>query len=170
VTADEIRRLLDLAPHPEGGFYRETWRAAEALPAAALPARYGGGRAAGTAIYYLLTPGTFSTLHRLRSDEVFHCYAGDPVELLLLAPGGAGEVVTLGSDLGAGHRPQQLVPAGVWQGARLRAGGAWALLGCTVAPGFDFADYEAGGRADLQRGWPAFAALIGALTREAAAP
>jgi len=167
VTADEIRALLDLAPHPEGGFFRETYRAAEALPAGALPARYGGDRALGTAIYYLLAPDAFSALHRLRSDEVFHFYAGDPVEMLLLAAGGRGEVLTLGGDLAAGQRPQHVVPAGVWQGARLRAGGAWALLGTTVAPGFDFADYEAGARAALQRAWPAFAPLIAALTPEA---
>jgi predicted cupin superfamily sugar epimerase len=165
VTADQIRALLGLAPHPEGGYFRETYRAAEALPAGALPARYGADRALGTAIYYLLTPGTFSAVHRLRSDEVFHFYAGDPVEMLLLEEGG-GRVVTLGNDLAAGLRPQQVVPAGVWQGSRLRPGGAWALLGTTVAPGFDFADYEAGARAELQRAWPAFATVIAELTRE----
>jgi uncharacterized protein len=166
MTAEEIRTLLGLAPHPEGGYFRETYRAAEVVPAAALPARYGADRAHATAIYYLLCPGTFSALHRLRSDEVFHFYAGDPVEMLLLPPDGGGRVVTLGGDLAAGQRPQQVVPAGVWQGARLGAGGAWALLGCTVAPGFDFADYEEGARAALQGAWPAFAALITALTRE----
>jgi hypothetical protein len=164
MTADELRALLGLAPHPEGGYFRETWRADEAVARRALPARYDGDRALGTAIYYLLTPGTCSALHRLRSDEVFHFYRGDPVEMLLLAADGSGRVITIGVDLAAGMRPQVVVPAGVWQGARLRAGGAWALLGTTVAPGFDFADYEAGARAELQRAWPAFAELIAALT------
>jgi hypothetical protein len=163
MTADEIRRLLGLAPHPEGGYFRETYRAAETLPRAALPARYAGDRAVSTAIYYLLTPDTFSALHRLASDEVFHFYAGDPVDMLLLRDGG-GEVLTLGSDLAAGMQPQVVVPAGVWQGARLRAGGAWALLGTTVAPGFDFADYETGARAALQRAWPDLADAIASLT------
>ena len=169
MTADEIRALLRLAPHPEGGFFRETWRAAEALPAGALPARYGGPRALGTAIYYLLTPATFSEMHRLASDEIFHFYLGDPVEMLLLAPDGSGEAILLGPDLAAGMRPQVAVPRGVWQGARLREGGRFALLGTTVAPGFEYADYESGARADLLAAYPAHAPAIMGLTRAAPA-
>jgi hypothetical protein len=163
--AEAIIARLGLAPHPrEGGWFRETYRAAETLAAPALAARYGGARAVATAIYYLLTPNTCSALHRLASDEIFHFYAGDPVEQLQLHPDGRGAVVTIGVDLAAGMRPQVVVPRGVWQGARLAAGGRYALLGCTVAPGFDYADYEAGARALLAAAYPDFASWIEALT------
>jgi predicted cupin superfamily sugar epimerase len=165
MTAEELIRLLNLQPHPkEGGFFRETYRAAEQVDAAALPAHYAGPRSHGTAIYYLLTPTTFSALHRLASDEVFHSYLGDPVEMLQLHPDGSGQVVTLGPDVTAGQQPQVVVPRGVWQGSRLADGGRFALLGCTVAPGFDYADYEHGDRATLVQRYPAFAELIGRLT------
>lgn len=165
MTADDIIELLGLEPHPaEGGWFVETYRAPEAIAAGALPDRYRGDRAHGTAIYYLLTPDTFSALHRLGSDEVFHFYLGDPVAQLQLFPDGAGRAVTLGADLAAGQRPQQAVPRGVWQGARLCDGGRFALLGCTVAPGFEFADYEHGDRASLTEAYPGFAADIAGLT------
>lgn len=169
-TADEAAAIiarLGLEPHPrEGGWFRETYRAAETLAPGALPPRYGAARAAATAIYYLLTPTSFSALHRLASDEVFHFYAGDPVEQLQLYPDGTGATVVIGSDLAAGMRPQVVVPQGVWQGARLASGGRYALLGCTVAPGFDYADYAGGERALLTQAYPAFAERIAALTPE----
>lgn len=165
MTAEEIIALLGLAPHRrEGGFFREIYRADEGVAAPALPARYGGPRALSTAIYYLLTPHAFSPMHRLLSDEIFHFYLGDPVELLLLEPGAAGRTMVLGTDLAAGMRPQGIVSRGVWQGARLVAGGACALLGTTVAPGFDYADYADGERDALIAAWPAHAELIRALT------
>lgn len=165
MTADEIIDLLKLKPHPkEGGFFSETYRAEETIPAGALPKRYGGVRAFGTCIYYLLTPGTFSAIHRLQSDEIFHFYLGDPVEMLRLFPDGRGKTVTIGFDLRAGMMPQVIVPRGVWQGSRLVAGGKFALLGCTVAPGFDFADYEHGRREDLLANHPGFWEKIVALT------
>lgn len=168
LTAEEVIRLLDLKPLPgEGGYFRETYRSADRLATAALAGRYAAAKSAGTAIYYLLTPDTFSALHRLPTDEVYHFYAGDPVELLVLAAHGVGSVVTLGNDLAAGHQPQYLVPRGVWQGSRVKAGGAWALMGTTMAPGFDFADFEpADGRA-LASAHPAHAAMIRALTTAA---
>lgn len=165
MTVDDIVRLLALEPHPtEGGYFVETHRTDESVAADALPGRYGGDRDHGTAIYYLLTPDTFSALHRLASDEVFHFYLGDPVEQLHLFADGGGRTVVLGTDLAAGQRPQQVVPRGVWQGARLAAGGRFALMGCTVAPGFDFRDYEHGERAALTGAYPAFAAEIAKLT------
>lgn len=161
LTSDQLIELLKLQPHPaEGGFFAETYRAAESHPAAALPERYGQPRAHGTSIYYLLKPGTFSALHRLKSDEIFHFYLGDPVEMLQLHPGGRGERLLLGADLAAGQRPQVVVPHGVWQGSRLLPGGQFALMGCTVAPGFDYADYEHGRRAELTAAYPDFRALI----------
>ena len=166
LSAQEIIAALGLVPHPaEGGYFAETWRSSDSLAPSALPARYQGPRSAGTAIYYLLEPSTFSAMHRLQSDEVFHFYLGDPVEMLLLEPGGSGRLVQLGSDLSAGHRPQVIVPRGAWQGSRVAAGGRVALLGTTMAPGFDPADFEHGDRAALIKGWPAFADRIGRLTR-----
>lgn len=154
--AEEVIRRLGLAPHPrEGGYFVETYRSTE---------RH-GERSLSTAIYYLLTARTFSEMHRLTGDEVFHFYAGDPAEMLLLAPGGAGEKVTLGADLLAGERPQVVVPGGVWQGTRLLPGGRFALLGTTMAPGFDPSDYETGDRDALEREFPAFSAAIRARTR-----
>lgn len=164
MTADDLKRLLGLAPlEPEGGWFAETYRARETIPGGALGANRPGPRSLATAIYYLLTPGTFSAMHRVRSDEVFHFYLGDPVEMLQLPPGGTGSVHVLGTDLAAGMRPQVLVPRGVWQGARLVPGGAYALLGTTVSPGFEFADFEVGERAALIGAFPAFAERITAL-------
>jgi predicted cupin superfamily sugar epimerase len=162
LTARQIIDLLGLAPLPrEGGWYRETYRDDLVLPAASLGSRYGADRSACTAIWYLLTADCFSALHRLKSDEVFHFYLGDPVEMLQLDPQTrSGQVLTLGTDLLAGQWPQVLVPRGVWQGSRLRPGGAWALLGATVAPGFDFADYESADAAGLSAAFPAFAEPI----------
>jgi uncharacterized protein len=166
MTADEIRQLLQLEAHPrEGGYFRQTWKSEEQFPLAALASRYSGARAAGTAIYYLLEPSTFSEMHRLISDEVFHFYYGDPVEMLQLWPDGSSRVVQLGGNLASGMLPQVVVPKDVWQGSRLAPGGRAALLGCTVSPGFDYADYETGTRAELVRQYPESAALIEALTR-----
>jgi predicted cupin superfamily sugar epimerase len=164
-SADELIRRLNLQPHPkEGGFFRETYRAREVWPAEALPPCYVGDRHASTAIYYLLTPGTCSALHRLQSDEVFHFYLGSPVRMLQLWPDGTGRTVILGPDILAGQRVQVVVPAGVWQGSLLAPGGEFALLGCTVAPGFEYVDYEAGKREELAAQYPAFAELITRLT------
>lgn len=163
-TADDVIRLLDLKPHPvEGGFYRETYRDGLTLPAG-LSAKYAGPRSAGTAIYYLLKPGHVSELHVLPGDEVFHFYLGDPVRMLQLWPDGSGREVVLGTDLVAGHVPQTVVPAGVWQGTALEPGGSFALLGATMSPGFDFADYVGASRAELASKWPAFASRITELT------
>lgn len=166
-TADELIRYLGLAPHPkEGGYFRESYRADDAWPATALPTRYGQERRASTAIYYLLTPTTFSALHRLRSDEIFHFYLGSPVRMLQLLPDGSGRTVVLGPDLLAGQQPQLVVPHGIWQGSILNAGGEFALLGCTVAPGFEYADYETGNRKTLLAQYPEFTDAIVRLTVE----
>ena len=165
MTAEEIIALLKLKPHPkEGGYFSETYRAGETIPPGVLSPRYVGPRAFGTCIYYLLAPGTFSAMHRLQSDEIFHFYLGDPVEMLQLLPDGTGQTVGLGTDLRAGMQPQVVVLRGVWQGSRLVDGGKFALLGCTVAPGFEFADYEHGSRNDLIRSYPQFREKITALT------
>jgi hypothetical protein len=160
MTADEIKRLLHLAPHPlEGGSFRRTYTSGGAVE---LPR---GVRPLGTAIYYLLEAGTFSEMHLLDSDEIFHFYLGDPVEMLQLCPNGRSAVLSLGPDLGEGQQVQVVVPAGVWQGTRLAGNGKVALLGCTVTPGFDYADYRSGSYAELAAKWPAEAERIKALTR-----
>ncbi len=165
LTAEDVKRLLALEPlQPEGGCFAETYRARASLAPGTLPG-LDAPRPLATAIYYLLEPGNFSALHRLRADEVFHFYLGDPVEMLQLGPGPPGRLLRLGGDLAAGERPQAVVTAGTWQGTRLVAGGRWALLGTTVAPGFDAADFELGRREDLVAGWPAHRAAIEALTR-----
>jgi predicted cupin superfamily sugar epimerase len=160
MTADEIKAMLNLQPHPvEGGFFRRTYTS---TGTANLPR---GTRPFGTAIYYLLEPGTFSEMHVLDSDEIFHFYLGDPVEMLQLHPDGRSETYTLGPDLAAGHHIQLVVPTGVWQGTRLVGDGKVALLGCTVTPGFDFTDYRSGSYAELAAKWPVEAARIRRLTR-----
>jgi predicted cupin superfamily sugar epimerase len=167
LNAEEIIERLQLAPHPcEGGHYRETYRSPIAIARSALPADYPAPRSVSTAIYYLLTPGTFSEMHRLPTDEVFHFYLGDPVEMLQLYPEGRGEVIRIGNSLAAGERPQVLAPGNGWQGSRLARGGQFALLGTTVAPGFDFADYTSGHREELTSSHPIFAELIAALTHQ----
>lgn len=166
LTADDLIQLLKLKPLPlEGGYFRETYRSSDVLLAGTLPRRYTQAKSAGTAIYYLLTPDTFSALHRLPTDEIYHFYLGDPVELLQLGPQG-GQVVTLGSDLQAGQQPQLMVPRGVWQGSSLLPGSRFALMGTTVAPGFDFSDFEAGERKVLVEQYPVFRDRIRRLTRE----
>ena len=165
-TASALIALLQLQPHPkEGGFFRESYRSGERTSAAHLPARYGGDRCAATAIYYLLTPGTFSAIHRLASDEVFHFYLGSPVRMLQLDASGGREIV-LGPDLAGGQQVQVVVPRGVWQGSLLEPGGEFALLGCTVAPGFEYVDYEQGQREELLSQFPRHAELIRRLTNE----
>lgn len=130
MTAEDVVARLGLKPHPEGGFYRETYR--EAAP--------DGGRGAGTAIYYLLREGDSSAWHRVTdAAEVWHHYAGAPLELSL-SEGRGRTVIRLGPDLAAGEEPQAVVPAGVWQSARPLDG--WVLVGCTVAPAFEFASFE----------------------------
>jgi predicted cupin superfamily sugar epimerase len=166
ITAQQLIAVLGLRPLPlEGGYYRETYRAVRQWQPDWLGPPFASPRPAGTAIYYLLTPDTFSALHRLPSDEVYHFYLGDPVDLLQLDDGG-GRVLTLGPDVLGGQQVQAIVPAGVWQGSILRPGGSFALLGTTMAPGFDFADFEAGRRGELAARHPAFAGWVARLTRD----
>jgi predicted cupin superfamily sugar epimerase len=160
MTAEEIKGLLKLEPHPiEGGSFRRTYTSQGTVQ---LPR---GVRAQGTAIYYLLEPESFSEMHVLESDEIFHFYYGDPVEMLQLHPNGVCTILTLGQDLSAGQHVQVVVPAGVWQGTRLLGDGKVALLGCTVTPGFNYADYKNAKYADLAAKWPDQAERIRWLTR-----
>jgi predicted cupin superfamily sugar epimerase len=171
VTAEQIIRHFDLRPLAgEGGMFRQSYLAAEHIPRHALPPRYPHDKPLGTAIYYLLTdaPDSFSELHTLPTDEVYHFYAGDPVDMLLLYADGRGERVRLGPDFMNGQHVQLVVPRGVWQGSRLAPGGRWALMGTTMAPGYTDSDYMGGERAELQGRFPQFAAEIAHLTRRRA--
>lgn len=156
-TVEDVVRALGLAPHPEGGFFRETFRSPTVVPGPG-----GAPRAASTAILYLLAADDFSAWHRVRSDEAWHHYAGGPLELHRLDDEGH-RVELLGSPVD-GFRPQAVIPAGQWQAAR-PAGDAWSLCGCTVAPGFDFADFEMPDRAELLARFAGHAAIIASLTR-----
>jgi predicted cupin superfamily sugar epimerase len=166
ITAEKIKSLLNLTPHPEeGGYFVETYRSQYHIPKDALPEGYKDERLFATAIYYLLTPDTFSAMHRLPTDEIFHFYLGDPVEMLQLLPDGSGNIITLGSDIIQGMHLQITVKKGIWQGSRLLPGGRFALLGTTMSPGFERADYESGKRDVLIKSYPRFRDLISALTR-----
>jgi uncharacterized protein len=166
MTADEIITLLQLEPLPlEGGFFRETYRSRCELAQPSLRGQYEGSRPLATAIYYLITPESFSALHRVPGDEIFHFHCGDPVVMLQLSPEGRSRTITLGIDLLRGHQPQVVVDGGTWQGCRLAAEGRWALLGTTMAPGFDPRDYENGVRDSLIARYPGAASEIRQYTR-----
>ncbi len=161
---EAVKKRLGLKPLPvEGGYFAESYRSKDVLGAGAIDR---GPRALSTAIYYLLTPDTCSRLHRLASDEIYHFYLGDPVELLQLLPDGTGRTIILGADMGRGMVVQAVVPRGVWQGSRLRRGGKFALMGTTMAPGFDPADCQFGDRALLTRTYRQWRAQIARLTAE----
>jgi len=161
-----IIEKLGLAPLPvEGGYFQETYRSNEGIPLKCLPDRYSGSRSFCTAIYYLITPEIFSAIHRVKSDEIFHFYAGDPVEMLQLHPDGSYSIEIIGNDIMQGESPQVIVPKGIWQGCRLVPGGKYALMGTTVAPGFDYADYEHGEREALIAQYPECAEMIVLLAR-----
>lgn len=153
---------LGLVPHPERGFYAETYRAAARVSAPS----HGGERRASTAIYFLITADQpVTSLHRLKSDEVFHLYEGGPLEVVRLFADGRSDVARLGLDLAAGERPQVVVPAGTWFGTALAAGASHCLVGCTVAPGFEFADFELAEGPELEAQYPAVADRIRRMRR-----
>jgi predicted cupin superfamily sugar epimerase len=158
-TAEEVAQLLGLAPLvPEGGYFRRTAEGPELLS--------GTGRRAYSVIYFLITPTGFSALHKLGTDETWCFHCGDGLDSLRLSPGGAGKIVRLGPDMAGGETLQDVVPAEVWQGTRLRPGGRWALVSCVVAPEFRWSDFLLGERAVLASAYPVFAAEVRALTRE----
>ncbi len=170
---------LALQPHPEGGYFREIYRADERIPAAALPPRYRGPRAFATSIYFMLTGTQTSTLHRLASDEQWHFYGGSALCLSMITPNGTLRKVRLGNKADAGEQFQAVIPAGTWMGAQLigyagtarQQGGPdvsrdYALIGCTVAPGFEFEDFTVGKRAQLLEQFPKHRKLIIQLTRD----
>jgi uncharacterized protein len=157
---------LQLARHPEGGYYRETYRSRTVVPRSALPGAFAGDRSASTAIYFLLRDDDFSAFHRIASDEMWHFYAGSALSVYVIDERGRASVIKLGLDPDRGEAPQAVVPAGCWFGSCLEEAGQFALVGCTVAPGFDFADFEMAERSSLLSAYPQHEGLIRRLTRE----
>ncbi|MFJ7337971.1 cupin domain-containing protein [Streptomyces sp. NPDC101110] len=156
MTPEDLIAHYRLEPIPrEGGLFRQTWAGPERAD----------GRPEGTAIVALLTADDFSALHRLPTDEIWHFYRGDPLELLLLDPDGTARTVVLGPDVLHGQHVQFTVPAGTWMGGTVHGAGQWTLFGCTMAPGFTFDGYEHGDAAELTAGYPAVADKIAGLTR-----
>ena len=165
LSVEYLKAKFNLKPLPqEGGYYSESYRSSDKISPENLPQRYKKEKSFCTAIYYLLTSGTLSKLHRLPTDEIYHFYLGDPIQMLLLYPGGKSEIVILGSDIESGHCLQFVVPQNTWQGSFLMEGGTYALMGTTMAPGFDFADYEPGVYEKLCREFPDQKMLIKLLT------
>lgn len=168
-TAAALIKHFNMARIPqEGPWFVLTYNSPDVLARGALPGRYDGPRAAGSAIIALVTKADFSAMHRLKTDEMWHYYGGDPLEMLILHPNGNGEVVVLGPDVLAGQKLQYVVPRGSWQGARPRGkgGDSYAIFGDTLAPAFEYSDFEMGYRDELQKAYPRQAALIEQLTRK----
>ncbi len=158
---------LQLLPHPEGGFYRETYRAGLTIAHSALPQGFKGARRACTGIYFLIDGVNFSAFHRIAADEMWHFYAGTALSVHSIDPVGNHAELLIGNDPERGELFQAVVPAGHWFASHVQDPGSYALVGCTVAPGFDFADFEVAKRADLTAQYPRHRALIERLTRPA---
>lgn len=164
-TVIELVERFQLLPHPEGGYYAETYRSDEEMAQACLPARFRGGRVFATAIYFLLEQGNFSAFHRIQSDECWHFYTGQSLLVHVIHPDGAYKLVKLGSNLLAGEVFQAVVPAGSWFASETAPGGQYSFVGCTVAPGFDFADFELAEAGRLAELYPEHQLLIRRLCR-----
>jgi uncharacterized protein len=156
---------LRLEPHPEGGCFRQTYKSELMIARDALPG-FSGARAVSTAIYFLLEGQNFSAFHRLRSDEMWHFYAGSPLLVHVIAPPGDYSRILLGNNPDAGQALQEVVRAGCWFASEVQDHTSWALVGCTVAPGFEFEDFELARREEMARQFPEHRNLIVRLTRE----
>ncbi len=162
-TIDRIIKSLNLIPHPEGGFYRETYRSKEIISSNNLDSRFKGERNFSTCIYYLLTRNVFSAFHRIRQDEIWHFYGGFPLSLHLISPEGRYSKIIIGNDIENNEIPQFVVPGGYWFAAAVESD--YSLVGCTVSPGFDFKDFELAKREELISQFPQFSDIISQLTR-----
>lgn len=154
VTVKELIKLFDLKPHPEGGYFKETYKANGNIKKQALPSNFSGDRSFSTAIYFLLPKGSKSNLHRIKSDEVWHFYLGGPLTLVIIHKNGQTDSVTLGQNVQADQKIQYVVPADSWFGAYPNSDTEFSFVGCTVAPGFDFNDFELGNKDILLKQYP----------------
>ena len=162
------QQLVDkysLQPHPEGGWYKQTYKSTESVAASALPERFGGDRPFSTAIYFLLEQGNFSAFHRIKSDECWHFYAGDRLQVYVIQQDGTLKIISLGQAIENNELFQYVVPANCWFASRPAPGSAFSFVGCTVAPGFDFADFELANADVLSKEYPQHAAIIRELCR-----
>jgi predicted cupin superfamily sugar epimerase len=164
MTSQFYIESLAMQSHPEGGYFAESYRSGETVAASALPDRFAGDRVFSTAIYFLLESHHISALHRIQADEVWHFYAGGPLDVFVIDLVGELSVIHLGPDLANGQVFQAVVPAGCWFGSKPAPGTTFSLVGCTVAPGFDFADFEMADRATLLAEFPQHRAVIEQLT------
>ncbi|MDC8003834.1 cupin domain-containing protein [Aureisphaera galaxeae] len=164
-SAQEIIQHLALQPHPEGGYFKETYRNPHQIPASELGADYSGARNYATSIYFLLTQGNFSAFHKIVQDEQWHFYDGATLWLHMISPEGEYKRIEIGRNIAAGEVPQFTVPGGYWFGAEVKEGGEFSFVGCTVAPGFDFDDFEMPSQEDLLAMYPQHENIIRKLTR-----
>lgn len=162
---DDIVRHLELKPHPEGGFYKETYRSEISIAEKNLPAGFEGDRSCLTSIYYLLPSVSFSAFHRIKQDEIWHFYLGSTLRLHLISETGEYRCILIGNKLEKRNLLQFTVPAGHWFAAEVEEEESFALVGCNVAPGFDFRDFELAGRGSLSEQFPQHYELISRLTR-----
>ena len=167
ITVEKLIEKYQLIPHPEGGYFRETYRSEGVIPHQALPDNFKGDRNYCTGIYFLLPQGTKSCLHRIQSDEMWHFYLGGSMTLVLMHEDYGVQNIILGSDLQAGETVQFVVPAGWWFGGYPNSESVYSFVGCTVAPGFDFADFELATRTNLLSKFPESSELILKLTPDA---
>lgn len=163
LNAQQLIEQLVLLPHPEGGYYKETYCSSEVIPKQALPDRFNGERYYSSAIYFLLEQGNFSAFHRIQSDECWHFYAGDTLWVHMIAPDGHLTTIQLGNQPGTVY--QYVVPAGYWFASETAPGGSFSFVGCTVAPSFDFADFELAKPETLSEYFPEHRTLIHRLCR-----
>ena len=163
---EHLIKTLDLQPHPEGGYFKETYRSSGVISKACLPDVFESDRQYSTGIYYLLTSGDFSAFHKIKQDEMWHFYKGDVLELTMISEQGQLTTVQIGNDILKGQHPQFVVPKNYWFAARVLKPEGFALLGCTVAPGFDFQDFVLASRKSLTQTFPQHSLIINALTRQ----
>lgn len=163
-TIERIISRLELKPHPEGGYFRETYRSTEEIDTKNLGADYSGKRNYSTCIYFLLTSDAFSAFHRIKQDEIWHFYDGSPIHLHVITQDGDHTEYTIGRDFDKGETPQLVVPGGCWFASEVIDPSSYSLVGCTVSPGFDFRDFELESREELTARYPHKAELISRLT------
>lgn len=165
MNVEELKNALNLLPHPEGGYFKETYRSEMLVDAEHLNKEFSGQRNLSTAIYFLIEQANFSALHKIKSDEIWHFYDGDALEVIEIDDLGHLKFTAVGRNLSEGEHMQYLVKANTWFGSRVKAGGRFSLVGCTVAPGFDFRDFEMAKREDLTRKFPQHKKIIEEMTR-----
>jgi uncharacterized protein len=165
ITSRSLVEKFNLLPHPEGGFFKENYRSVETIPHTSLPKRFHGDRNYSTAIYFLLEQGNFSAFHKITSDECWHFYAGGTLLIYIIHLNGKLELIKLGNNLNQGERFQAVVPAECWFASEPASDTAFSFVGCTVAPGFDFSDFELAKKGELSKLYPQHKLLISRLTR-----